>query len=393
MIKPCRLFPLLLSATTLLLPFVTAVADEAALKEEDYNLKHRVERLEKSRIPLHEELAAEDEETEKKDAESQAAPSWLDRFHISALIEIEAAYWGTREESETDLSLSTLELGIDYSLNDLFSAHILALYEEDGANPPQIDEALITLHNLEESPWSLAAGRMVLTFGNYESGMITDPLTLYLGETHATAMQAGYLSGTFQATVFLGQPRTGNARDGRHPLYGFNLNLADDTHQEYPAHNIGLSWTSNLTDSDGLVDAIREASGLHGAVPGLGMNISIGSGDLLLVAEYMGATKRFHPKDLAFREKGALPGASNLEVDCLFHLAGKKAHLAMAWQYTREALAMVLPENRYLAMLAMDIHEHTTLSLEYAHDRDYPEKDGGTGDASNVLTLQLAASF
>ena len=152
MIKPCRLFLVLLSATTLLLPFVTAVA---ALKEEDYNLKHRVERLEKSRIPLHEELTAEDEETEKKDAESQAAPSWLDRFHISALIEIEAAYRGTREESETDLSLSTLELGIDYSLNEWFSAHVLALYVSAPESTPffrtpSATDFLLSHHNAGE---------------------------------------------------------------------------------------------------------------------------------------------------------------------------------------------------------------------------------------------------
>lgn len=67
--------------------------------------------------------------------------------------------------------------------------------------------------------------------------------------------------------------------------------------------------------------------------------------------------------------------------------------MGVAWQGTKEALALELPETRVLAAISVEIFENTALSLEYAHDEDYSTSEGGSGDDADTFTLQLATSF
>ncbi|HDK37764.1 MAG TPA: LbtU family siderophore porin, partial [Thiolapillus brandeum] len=167
-----------LALGTMFLLSTAQAHEQEELHQEILNLKHKVERLEKSRIPLV------TKETNEEEQETQ----WLENITFSGLVEVEASYVDTPDGNESDIVVATVEFGIDAQLTDWINTHILFLYE-DGMDNPEVDEAIVTIANLEEAPWLLAAGRMYAPFGNFDSNMVSDPLTLEIGETREEAIQ------------------------------------------------------------------------------------------------------------------------------------------------------------------------------------------------------------
>lgn len=112
-----------------------------------------------------------------------------------------------------------------------------------------------------------------------------------------------------------------------------------------------------------------------------------------MIGEYVGAGEHFHTDELDWQGAGAEPSAWHIEAAYGFTLGGKDSTFALGYQGTDEALGLELPESRLLAALSVDVMKNTRLSLEFAHDEDYGEEEGGSGGASNSATLQLAVEF
>ena len=117
------------------------------------------------------------------------------------------------------------------------------------------------------------------------------------------------------------------------------------------------------------------------------------SGAFVVIAEYIAALDDFQATELAFDGRGAEPSAFNVEAGYQFMLAGKDATVAIGYQGTDEAFALDLPETRVVATLSVEVMKNTSVSLEWAHDEDYDESDGGTGESANTATAQLAVEF
>ncbi|WP_177420664.1 LbtU family siderophore porin [endosymbiont of Lamellibrachia barhami] len=360
-------------------PLSTPLADEDELRREILNLKHKVERLEKSRRTV--------------DSSKPTESDFSKNITLSGLVEVEVGYNDGPDGSHSDISLATVELGIDAQVTPWANAHVLILYEEGGSNSPEIDEGIITLQNQDASPLSLAVGRMTLPFGNFESAMVSDPLTLEIGEIRGTALQAGYHSGGFYSSAFIfnGETKT----DGSESIdqYGFNLGLAQDDEVADFGYDIGLSWINNLADSNSLQEIITDPINLTSKISGYSVHALATTGPFTLIGEYLAASSTFDSADLAFNGAGAKPVALNIEANYILPLAGKGTIFAIAWQGTRETLALALPENRYLATLSVGIYENTVLSFEYAYDEDYAASEGGSGEATDSITAQLAVVF
>ncbi|MEL0584994.1 MAG: LbtU family siderophore porin [Candidatus Thiodiazotropha sp. (ex. Lucinoma kazani)] len=361
------------------IPFSTTSADEVELRRELLNLKHKVERLEMSRKPL----------------ESSEKPphGWFNYLNLSGLVEVEAVYADTPDTHESNITLTTVELGIDAQVTPWVNVHGLILLEESVTDTPEIDEGIITLGNRDLSPFSLAVGRMYIPFGNFESFAVTDPLTLEIGETRETALQAGYISDGFYSSLFLFNGDTKDSDSETIELFGLNLGLASENETSGFNYDIGLSWINSLADSDNLQEGVTDPNNLAEKVPGFSIHAIIHNGPFSLIGEYLTAMKSFDAADLVFNNIGAKPAAFNLEADYAFELAGKDASFALAWQGTEEALTLDLPEIRYLAALTVDIYKYTILGFEYAQDKDYGISDGGSGDSSDTFTAQFAVVF
>ena len=91
--------------------------------------------------------------------------------------------------------------------------------------------------------------------------------------------------------------------------------------------------------------------------------------------------------------EGAEPSATNLEINVGTSLFGKEATFAVAYQTTDEALILELPETRFLLGLGVDINDHFSAGIEYARDSDYDINEGGSGEDTDAIVVQFAASL
>ena len=297
-------------------------------------------------------------------------PDWLE---LGGLVEIEAAYAeADGADSESTLNVSTVELGLLARINPMISAEATLLYEDDGEQELSLDVAAITL--LPSDNWSVIGGQFYLPFGVYESAMISDPLTLQLGEIRETAIMVSREAGEFttSAYLFAGDVSEG----GGDELDNYGLSVA------YTIAGDGLDFTgsagyiNDIQDSDTIQDAIagpaRRAGGTY-------LTAAIGSGPVRLIAEYVGATGRI--------QTGERPRAVNLELDYQLQILSRDATFALGMQTSHDAAGLGLAQSAVLTALSVGIREGTLLAFEYARAESY------NGDDSGTLTAQLAFEF
>ncbi|MCB1876661.1 MAG: LbtU family siderophore porin [Chromatiales bacterium] len=376
----------------------SAIAGEdTAIEDEIRLLRQRLDQLERQvqnqsqRLREQETIIDRQQEQLAQRQVTMTEPSWSDRITISGVVEVEASSArGYDGEDSSDITLATVELGVDAQITDWVGAHVLLLHEEDDTDL-EVDEGFISFGNAEQSPWSLVAGQFYQPFGNFESHMISDPLTLEIGETRESGIQVGFEQGGLRAalSVFNGDSNDGDDDKVENAVLAAGYLWEG----EGVSVDLGASYITSIGDSDTLQDSLGSADSLKDYVPGVGVYAVINAGPWAFIAEYLGATDAFEVDELPFGNGGAEPSAYNVELGYNFELGGKAAVVAVAVQGSDEALALELPEQRFLATLSLAIAENTALSFEFAHDKDYDEHDGGTGDDANTFTAQLAVEF
>ena len=321
--------------------------------------------------------------------ERGAAPAeaWYRNIDVAGLVEIEASHASDfADEDASDIALATFELGVASRVTDWVEVGAALLFEEDDT-PLEIDVAFATIGNPERSPWFFTGGQIYVPFGIYESHMVSDPLTLELGETRETALQAGFLQDAFSGSVYVFNGEIDEDGDDEVASWGAELGFGQALAGGEVAAGIG--YVSNLGDSDSFQE-ITPGDGDH---VGAWTLHALGSfGPVTLVAEYLAAADDFEAPGVAGLD-GAEPSAWNLEAGYGFDLGALPASVAVGYQGTDEAVALELPERRILAALSLGLYENTALTFEWAHDEDYDLGDGGTGEDGNTLTAQLAVEF
>ncbi len=339
------------------------------------------------------------EELLNKTKEEQAAISDMaeklkainEHVKIGGLVEVEACKTdGYDGEDESDITLATAELDIDISLHKFVSSHLVFLWEEDETEPVDIDEGYIYLGNTEFFPVYFQVGKLYVPFGNFESNMISDPLTLELGETRESAALLGIDSHGFYAAAYAFNGDVDEAGDDNEiKCFGFNAGYAYES--EDLSLDLGAGWINNIGDSEDLKDILP--SEIDDYVPGWTAHLIVNWKALSLIGEYLAATDNFENCELEWKDKGAEPETWNLEGAYTTEIAGHETVFALAWQGSDEALAMELPEDRYMGSLSVGVVEGLTFTFEYAHDEDYSKSDGGSGDNADTITTQLSLEF
>ncbi len=310
-------------------------------------------------------------------AVAPVGPTWTERLTFSGVVEVEAGLTDGDDGTESDIAVATVELGLEAQINDYSAAQVLFLYE-DGEDL-RVDEAFITLGNLERNPFYLSAGKLYVPFGNYETQMISDPLTLEIGEAGEDVIQIGLEAAGFYASAygFNGDTADGGSDVVEH--YGLNGGYALEAAAF--SLDIGGGWLSSIGDTDGLTDALGGGPvAVNDYIDGYAAHLITGYGPFSLIGEYVGAGD-----DLAGADSQI--SAYNLEAGFFFPLAGREASIAFGYQKTDEARWADLPEKRMVSALAVEIMDSTSLALEWMNEEDYDGVD------SDVYTLQLAAEF
>ena len=309
---------------------------------------------------------------------------------LSGIAEVEANFTqdagfnaGT---NESDIVLATIELGVDANVSKDVSTHVLFLYEEDDTSFG-VDEGTMTV-KLSESA-SLTAGKKYVPFGSFDTHMISDPLTLELGETNETVVQVEFGSGAVSGSVYAfngDSIKTGD--DETIAAVGANVGVSREL--AGGELGLGLSYISNLADSDALQENGTDAE-VADTVPGVGFIATWGSGPMSVIAEYVGATTSFAASDLG----GSVgvesqPTATNIEIA---YEMGNGYTVAAGYQATSEAVFTGLPEDGFMVSVATDVAEGASLAVEYSTMNDYSVADGGTGESSSNLLFQMAVEF
>lgn len=350
------------------------------------NLKQRIEALEAE--GEHGNLAEEE------------APFIIDALSrhliIGGALEVEAGFEKTKgEDSKSELNLATAELVLEAELNEAVSGHLVLLYEEEPDDDNlKVDEAVLSLtcpQPLLGITPSLHAGRLYVPFGTFNSFMVSDPFTVDIGETQATAallaLESDYI--TLKGGVFNGTVDTG--RDTVDSIVA----SAEITPVEGVA--FGASWISDLAESG--AELVADPALYNGSVAGGSTFVSLAFGPVSVEAEALTALRDFDlalvnldttvPADGPDTElSGKRPRAWNLEL-----AIEPVERLQIAGRY-EEMRDFAHDARRYGGTISWGMFDQTVLAVEYLYtNRDSENVIIGDKLDSQTLTAQLAMEF
>jgi hypothetical protein len=327
-------------------------------------------------------------------AEKSSSKGIAKSIDVGGVIEVEASSAESfANVDSSDITLAKVELFVDVAPTDYLNTHVQLIYEDDGTETINLDEAFAILGNTEKFPLYLQAGKWAIPFGNFDTAMVTDPLTKDLGETVEKTVLAGvaWQGITLDGYVYNGDTQksgSGNNIDQFGVALGYGGEIKGAT------FNIGGGYINNFGDSDGITSALGGAStALDSYVGGLEIHASAGYQGFTLLGGYMTAREAFLVGELAFNGQGAEPKAWNLELSYTVPIAGKDVTFAAGVEGTDEALALSLPETRVGGAISVGVMDNVALTAEYLRDEDYGTGEGGTGRNGHTVTVQLAAGF
>lgn len=348
------------------------------------SVEDRLAAMEKRIADLEQHVQSQNEVIKEKDAKiaemsttKTVGDKWFNKIEMNGLVEVVAGHSSASGSDDTsDLTAATVELGINGKVNDWIGAEVVAKYEEDTDNNGNlnIDTAKLNIAD-PASKWFVHAGQFTLPFGSFETHMVSDPITLDLGETGDSAIEFGFNHGNFGASAYVFQGDHSTEIDN----YGLALN--GEIAIEEASLTGHLGYMNNLGESDGIVDGGWMIAGNESA--GWILSTSLTMNDFTLIGEYLAASEGFGD---AGNEK---PSAFNLEGAYHFTAGNKAATFAIAYQGSDDAENgnWGLDEKRTLAGFNVELMEGTSLGLEYAQSETY------TGTETDTVTGKLAVEF
>lgn len=283
----------------------------------------------------------------------------------------------------------------DYAFNDVYGA--TANGHRVGNSRVFVNKAFITIGDFNQSPFYATIGQYYVPFGTYASAMVSDPLTKSLARTKARAITVGFeqqadnaFSGA--AYVFQGDSRA-STNGGR--INNGGVDFGYKFKSQGVSGKVGAGVIANLADSLGMqegtgfwITATPSNQVLAHRVPAYNLRGSLSVGEHLdLIAEYVGASKRFNVLDMSFNNHGAKPWAIHTEADYSFLIMNDKpSSVGVGYDRTSEALALALPRDRYSAVFNTSLWRNTLQSLEFRHENAY----SSSSTANSGRTTQLA---
>jgi hypothetical protein len=337
-----------------------SVLADAARDDWERGMEQRLQRLEGQRQSQQEEQ-----------------PAWYDAIELEGLVEVEANRVSPEHgDTTSDINAATVELGLEAEVNAWVAVELLLLYEEDTDNNGDfnVDTALITLAN-PDTNWFVRAGRSTLPFGLYPTQMISDPLTLDLGEINDSAIEAGYAVGEFEFSLFLFQGDRNDTADN------FGAQLDYDGEIAGVSSHFNLGYLDNLAESDTIVDEGWVT--VDDKMAAWTASAEFGIGPWTLIGDYLDVHDGFADAS------DESPSVYNLELGYDLELAGLPVNVAIGYQASdgAEDGNWGLPEKRLIGGFSIELLEETVLGFEFKRDEDY------AGERENKLTAQLAVSF
>ena len=350
-----------------------------------------------------------------KDKEARAvAQQVADSLSIGGVIEVVANNTnsdGWLSETTSDIVLDTFELSVEASANEWVMGSVLFLYEDASDDNLNVDEAFISIANSDVTPFYLSAGRLYVPFGNFETNMISDPVTLTLGETREDVIQVGFeTEGGFYGSAYVFNGDADEAKGNYSSLennkidnYGLNFGYAMQNNSF--SLDVGAGYINNIATSDTLQNAVGDNAlcaddgCLDDYVGGMSLHAIATFGQFSLIGEYITAMDDFEANEISSVNTDKLkPRAWNLEGAYNFEMAGKETTIALGYQKTKdmyfESETTDYFEKAWLASISVGILENTTLAAEWRHADGYSEvKNAVDNDFEDEDLMQVKLSY
>ena len=343
---------------------------------------------------MRQEMEFSSQAGDKKAYETKLAGllgKWADKIHPGACIEVEASYEDNnfhdpskRDTDTSDLVLATVEIGFDVDIAKHVKASLFFLYEEDETDF-DVDQGIITIDGADVVPLYVDLGKMYIPFGMFESHFIRDPLTLELGETNESAAVGGFRNDLLELSVgaFNGDiDETGEENHINNYLASACFTLPETT---VPDLNLtaGISWVSNIADSDALQEEATATIKNH--IGGFNTFIIASLLDRFFFnAEYLGAIDDFKAGELSFDGgKSYRPEAWTIE---FAYGVTDSLNLAVCYEGSNDC-GDFLPEKQFGGVVSYDLFKHTSVALEYLYGK-FENKD-----TRHLMTTMLAIEF
>jgi hypothetical protein len=200
---------------------------------------------------------------------------------VELLIEWGVSGSSLEDEPSSDWTLSTVDVHAQAALRRDRHLYIGLLWEEDSREDDPLDRLYL------QETWNaieLRIGRFYQSFGPVESQFISDPFTLELAELNRIGLSAlGAIAGVeLEAGLIQSEVTTA--------LFG-NLDGYVAAHwQPEDGVTLGLSWLSDLLESDGLVEELPAREEIK-RIAGISASIEMELGPTQLYLAYITALR------------------------------------------------------------------------------------------------------
>ena len=308
-----------------------------------------------------------------------------------------------------DIYLNNSQIDVDAWVSNWTQAHISLTgrdaieinrrYRTDvGDNAPvNLDEAYMTIGNLDKSPLYATVGRQYVPFGVYERHALTPTLTQYLTQTQATAAKVGFalpmglygsayaFRGQFFQTILVRVPSLTNATPHVNNFGGelglHNKTIIDDSPLTY---HLSVGYLEDLGDVDWIAywaggGTSGISTGAHD-VPAISVDGTLGSGVFALHGGYVQSLSHFRT-DGSIR--GSLdnailralnnnkPWAFTFSGDYNFDLMGHDSTFSLNYQRSGQIYGLGLPKARYGGSYKLKLLKDTSLMFDLFEDQNF----------------------
>ena len=301
---------------------------------------------------------------------------------LGVLVEVEASHEKQGDEDRSDVNVSTFEVGLDAEPMEGVRGEAALLWEEGESDSLDVDVAFVEVGGTEAMPVTVSAGRMYLPFGAFNSFMVSDPLTLELGETRETAaaLFGEWMGFTAWIGTFAGE--RDDAEDIQNAAAALNWSPMEGL-------SLGVSALSDLGEGGGCVDDLNDVIASEGSAEkavGLSAFLLLEHGDWALSAEVLGAADDLEWTDSEGKTTSVRPLAWHMDVAYAFNDAWSAA---ARYEGSKEFKADEMPEHQGGAAVFYQMNNFAILGAEYL----YGTFDDKETDNRHLVTLQLALEF
>ena len=298
---------------------------------------------------------------------------------LAGLFEISTVY-EKQSDNKSNVNVDTVEFALNAEFCETVRAEAVALWEEGSDEDSVVDTAFVEFGGSDDFPLVVSVGRQYLPFGAFNSLMISDPLTLELGETRETAVAASCDVGRFAlwAGVFSGEIDSVDAIEN-----GVASLIANPTE----GLSFGFSVLSDLGEG-GYVDTINAVladEGVYHKSGGMSAFFLAEYNAFIFSAEYLCALEEMVLEKTESRN-AMQPSAWFVDVGYVFN---DKWTAALRYEGSRDFLAEEMPKTQVGGMIRWQVNDLASISTEYL----YGQFDNDEIDDRHIATVQLVLMF